>query len=413
MQIKFSHNYSDYDNYSSEFFPSRQVFFADNDRKEVRKVRNPGAEGFEKTGELTGDKKRKIDQLGLSADQFKGASALDHRIIDKLHNCQTLREGTYPKDQRNPYYLLMKAMADGKFPDRGKQIPRFLEAIEGGANEQEAVMEMLKEIRGHEGPLNVKKQEAFVKQLDESRAKDAVEQARTAAEETVNRVETNTEAAETNGKVVDLTGINEALEAPDSRTIKIGNWEVEPPRAGLMEHLQELQTKYQKLSKRYVSAYKDCEKVAAELKAPDLDSAKKESLTARLHALEQQKVEMEREMAHINKEATEAKTEYMAWEQRTLKKFQKFDTLLSESGIDLRDAQRLKRWLFDQLALDNPESTSLELGGTVTDPATGLTKKQFGKLTVKKVFFDPIALPKDAPQDSNLRAAIGELMVCR
>ncbi|MFA7686024.1 MAG: hypothetical protein WCX95_04465, partial [Candidatus Gracilibacteria bacterium] len=368
-----------------------------------------------KTEALTDGQKRRISKLGLQVNQFKGPSALDSRIVDKLYKCETLRDGTYSKDPQNPYYLLMKAVADGKFPNRGEEIPRFLEAIEGGEQEKEQATTILKEIYLHSGPLIKKSQDKYLAQLDESRAKDAVETARTSAERTVTKVETDSEAAETKEKIGSVA--REALENPaaaekaERAFMKIGNWEVEAPREGLLKELEALAQRYRKNSKQYLDAYAKCEQVAAKLQTPGLDQAKKEALITELHNLEQEKVVIERDMARLKLEAAKVKEEYSLWVQKTLKMFAKFETLLSESGINLLTATKLKRWLFNQSALSDNTTSSLELGGTKSSSATGLTTKEYGPITIKKVFFEPLNLTDTIKNEGEIKEAIGQLMI--
>jgi hypothetical protein len=337
--------------------------------------------GDVKTDALTARKKRQIAELGLKESQFRGASALDSRILEKLHANNTLREGTYPKDPRNPYFLLMKAVADGKFPKRGSQIPRFLEAIEGGETESAKAMEILKAINSGTGPLVEKKQAKYLEELDGARAQDTVDEAKKAAAEAVSNVEISGEKADTSGKVM---SVDEALkpkaERERDRHFKIGNWEVDPLRKGLVEELKDLNARYGKTSKRYISAYKECEKAVDELNAPGLEASKKESLTTKIHNLEQTKAAIEREMDQIQAEALKAREEYENWVTQTLKKFQKFETVLAESGIDLR-------------------------------LATNLTTKKYGEVKVTKVYFDKLDLEDSVPKEGEMNEAIGQLMI--
>jgi hypothetical protein len=395
---------------------TRLIHFADQpEGPKVPKVPKTRPEAFQKTGALTKDQERRIRRLGLQESQFKGPSALDARIVDKLYKCDILRDGTYPKDPQNPYYLLMKAIADGKFPNRGTQIPRFLKAIEGGENEREQVLKILKETYLHSGPLTEKSQDKYLAQLDEAQSKDIVATAKKEAEDAVSRVETDTEAAETKGRIG--TVAKEALEDPSTAErvekgfMQLGNWEVEAPREGLIKELQTLAERYRKNSKQYRKAYKECEKAAAELQTPGLDQAKKDALTAKIHNLEQEKVSIERDMARLKIEAEKAKEEYSLWVKKTLKMFQRFETLLSETGIDVLTATKLKRWLFNQTALADNTTSSLELEGVKSDQDTGLSTKKYGNITIRKVYFDPLELSDTIPQEGEIKEAIGQLMI--
>lgn len=377
----------------------RFIYFSDGGIRDPKSV---------KTDELTERSKRQIKQLGLPEEKFRGAVAYDSEILEKLHQNETLRDGTYPKDPRSPHFLLMNALSAGKFPDRGEGILRFLEAIEGGEHERKEALKILKEINGKSGPLTAKQRDKYLNKLDEARVSDTVEDAKKAADKTMGNVERKSAIADTQGRV---HAVDEALKPPEKKTFKIGNWEVEPPREGLVEELTALTERYHKASGRYVTAYRECEKTVAQLREPFLDEAKKEQLIAKIHALEQTKATIECDMAAIKKEAEKAKEEYDVWMVKTMKMFRKLEAFLSESGIDLRTATHLKRWLFKKAALKDATTSSAEIGGTVSSPETGLTTKKYGKIEIRRIFFDKLDLTETIPNEGEIKEAIGSLMV--
>lgn len=376
----------------------------------------PQAKPVENYKELTENQESRIRKLGLSPAQFKGSAKFDSRIIDKLYKNDTLRDGTYEKDPSNPHFLLMKALADGKFRDGGKLAPRFLEAIEGGKNEKTGAVKILKEmyLKLPGTPITKEEQSKYLAALEEEKTKDVIQSAREEAVSALATVETASKTADTKSALREAA--RDALEKPEAEEgseksfMKIGNFEVEAPREGLMEELGALAEQYRKLTKRYATGYKECEKAAEELQNPTIDSSKKEVLTTKIHNLEQEKISMEAQMRTLRAQAEKAKEEYDLCEERNLKKFQKFQSLLSESGIDMLTAERLKRWLFKKSSLSEENPSSLEMGG-VQSVTTGLSTKIHGDITIKRLFFPPLDLSPNIPQTRETKGMINQLMI--
>ncbi|MDD3861335.1 MAG: hypothetical protein PHP74_00350 [Candidatus Gracilibacteria bacterium] len=407
---------------------SRLIYFAESDgqkappklpkkKKLARPTQANQAKPVELHKELTENQESRIRKLGLSADQFKGSTKLDSRIIDKLYKNDTLRDGTYEKDPSNPHFLLMKALADGKFRDGGKLAPRFLEAIEGGKNEKTGAVKILKEmyLKLPGTPITKEEQSKYLAALEEEKTKDVIQSAREEAVSALATVETATETADTKSAI---TGVarevlekSEASEGVEKVFMKIGNFEVEAPREGLMKELGELAEQYRKLSQRYVNAYKECEKAAEELQNPIIDSSKKEALTTKIHNLEQEKAIIEAEMKKLKERSEKAKEEYDLCEKRNLKMLENFKSIISETGIDMLTAKKLRRWLFEKSSISGEENSSLEMGGVQSSSETGLSKKVQGNIEVKRVFFEPLELSENIPKEGDIKEAIGQMMI--
>lgn len=346
------------------------------------------------------DKKTDVSQDRFSPEYKTYLDEMD-RMADETHAkkiAKLARDGRIEPEVlkqvrevlRNPnkmakddYKYFMKALGQGKFPNRAKFALRFLQALDGTDNEKAYAKKFLRGL-SEESSLNLseRKEKDALKRLTELREEDLAGQA---ANETSSAAATITETAGISAMVEKVAGS------------KHSNWTLEKPPEELIKTLDKLETEQAQIAAQSNVVHDQYRAAQAE-KNPDKDL---------LERLKQELIRLDDEFDKLQRELSAPRREYRELLTRTLSRHRALEDFFKRAGVDVRTAERLRMWFLDLSRgreIDE-KKTSLKLLGVETDPATGAARKQETTIEITGLRFDKSDRSGMEPE------AAGELLI--
>lgn len=261
------------------------------------------------------------------------------------------RLATEPKTASDPYYQeFLKAFADGAFSRDSDLLHMLLKSLEkiqtekAGTHETKITKEILRNLGDLKGRIGERTEKNYSKQILEASKKDEKEMAVEGKSAMV-----IIKTAQTGSRATDIIKEKEKL-----KRLKLGNWTVENPPAGLME----------KLHKAYDEQYK------LALKAEKTTDQK-------------ELAEIDRQIDEIKKEIQPAKDEYQAYLTRVLSQFRAQKRNEKEMGVpDLRYLEKLT-YFAPETIRNERKKKSLKFGEIFFDPATEEDPDVAGSMNIK------------------------------
>lgn len=270
------------------------------------------------------------------------------------------------KMAKDEYKYLMKAVGQGKFPNKAKFAIRFLQALDGTENEKAYAKKFLRKLSEESSlPLSERKEKDALQKLTELREKDLVEQA---------SKETSSAAA----AITETAGISAMIEKVTEK--KHSNWTIEKPPQKLIDKLDELETKQAQIAAQSNGIHDKYRAAQAE-KNPD------KNLLARL---KQELIRLDDEFDKLQRELSKPRKEYQEFLTRTLSRHRALEDFFKRAGVDIRTAERLRMWFLDlsRGREADEKKTSLKLFGIETDPYTSAVRKQETTIEITGLRFD-------------------------
>lgn len=294
---------------------------------------------------------------------------------------ETLRDPN--KMEKKEYQHFMKALGQGKFPNKAKYALRFIQALNGSEKEREYAIDLVKDLS-----------EESTSALTERREKDALKKLSDLREEDLETIaisETSTAA-----KAITESADIKSMVEKASRT-KPENWKVEAAPEKLIEELDKLEIEQAELSEKSNQVDRQF-RAAKAAKKPDQDL---------IERLKQELIHLENEFDKLHRKLKKPRLEYQNYLSRNLARYRALEWFFKKAGVDVRTAERLRMWFFDLASgkAKAGEKASLKLMGLEIDPNTGVTNK-------KESYIEIVGLRFDTDDRNGIEAdAAGELVI--
>lgn len=205
---------------------------------------------------------------------------LERDVLKKLR--ETLRNPN--KMERKEYKYFMQAVAQGKFPKKGKQALRFLHALDGTPKEKEYAVDLLKRLREEStGPLTERTEKEALKKLTDLRNEDLAD---------LSTKETSSIAR----SIIETAGISSRIDAASEvAEVKRNNWEAEKLPEALAKELDNLRIQRDQLFRKSNEIDRQRQEAEAAEK-PD---------TSLIEELKRQLIQLDHEIAGVNERMKE------------------------------------------------------------------------------------------------------------
>jgi|GEM_PF-2500632 len=288
---------------------------------------------------------------------------LDLTREERMKLRDTLKDKNKMKGK--PYEHFMEALADGKFPRKGKNAMRFLEAIEepdekekpkelgedkvyAGKEEREYASELLKDLAKAENPpLSEKSEMSSLAKLEEMRMAEQAEKFGT-------KQKGEAEAGKVREKI-------ESTAKVDEKEL----WKVDRPPEGLIKNLETIELKMFDLMAQSNAKHK-----------------KKESTE-----------ELDAEIDRLELERLPFRQQYIDYLRRAGERFEAIQKLASRAGMDMEEVSRLIIW-----SIEHDGSN-----GAKVDAKTGKVEKKKEALKITRIYFTQEKDEKDAEYPGELK----------
>lgn len=268
------------------------------------------------------------------------------------------------------YQQWIKALAKGRFPQRGKFALKFLRSLDGTPREQKYARKLISTLsEDAAGPLSEKVQKDHLKTLHLLREEDLKQQA---LEKTSSTTSAIVATAETREKIEKIT------------EVKTDSWELEPADRKTREKLDKLDLAKLGLMKKYT-------KIDGELQSEEESGIKNEG---KIKKLKKELLDLDKKIEDLDDQMAPLKVKEDAYMERNMSRFYLLKRFAVENGLDLRKLMSLVTWDYKKTA------GRQSINGLTLNLPDGDTKSQ---ITVKRVFFQR----KEDSQDT----APGQLMI--
>lgn len=270
------------------------------------------------------------------------------------------------KMARDEYKYFMKALGQGKFPNRAKFAIRFLQALDGADNEKAYAKKFLRNLSEESSlTLSERKEKDALQKLAELREEDLAQQA---VKETSSAAAAITETAGISAMVEKVTGK------------KYSNWTIEKPPEKLIKTLDRLE-----MAQAQIAA--ESNKVHDQYRAAQSEKNPDKNL---LERLKQELIRLDNEFDKLQRELSAPRQAYQEFLTRTLSRHRALEDFFKRAGVDVRTAERLRMWFLDlsRGREADEKKTSLKLFGIETDPGTGAARKQETTIEITGLRFD-------------------------
>lgn len=277
---------------------------------------------------------------------------------------ETLRNPN--KMEKKEYQHFMKALSQGKFPNKAKYALRFLQALEGTEKEREYTIDLFKDLSEEsKSPLTERSEKDALKKLSELREEDLEQKA----------INETSSAAKAVTETADIKNMIERA----ARTTP-ANWKVEAAPEKLIEELDRLEEAEAEVAERSNEVDRQF-RLAKSAPKPD------ENLIERL---KQELIKLDDEFDKLHRELSKPRLEYQNYLARNLARYRALEGFFKKAGVDVRTAERLRMWFFDLTSgkAKEGDKASLKLMGMEIDPLSGATKKKESYITITGLRFD-------------------------
>lgn len=272
------------------------------------------------------------------------------------------------KMAKDQYKYFMKALGQGRFPNKSKFAIRFLQALDGTDNEKAYAKKFLRGLSEESSmTLSERREKDALQKLSELRESDLAEQA---------RKETSTSAA----AVTETAGISAMIENVTMTGKRPANWTIEKAPEELVETLDRLETAQAQIATESNRVH-DEYRAAQSAKNPDKDL---------LGRLKRDLIRLDDEFDKLQRELSRPRKEFQDFMTRTLARYRALEDFFKKAGVDVRTAERLRMWFLDLSSgreVDK-KKTSLKLLGIQTDPGTGIARKQETTIEITGLRFE-------------------------
>ncbi len=280
---------------------------------------------------------------------------IEPEVLKKIRD--TLRDPN--KMEKKEYQHFMKALGQGKFPNKAKYAMRFLQALEGTEKEKEYAQDLFKNLSEEStGALTDRKEKDALKKFSDLREEDLEQQA---INETSGAAKTITETA----------GIKSMVDKASETTPS--NWKTEVVPEKLIEELDRLEIAQAELAEK-------SNEVDRQLRLAKAAAKPDENLLERLnHELDR----LDDKFEEMQRELKKPRLEYQNYLARNLARYRALEFFFKRAGVDVRTAERIRMWCLDLAG----GKASLKLSGMEIDPISGAAKKKESYITITGLSF--------------------------
>lgn len=329
---------------------------------------------------LTPNDKKACEEMESYAKKPElGAYAKDAETIAKKYRSGLLETKVFEKTRdllkdpnkmdKKPYQNFVKALANGRFPEKSKNALIFFDHLEGGEEEKAATREILRKLAdGQSGKISEYQEYLYFSTINEAVERD---QARETLSDTATFTTAIAQSADITSRIAHIT------ENQEQQINNQENWQSEQMDENLREQLNNLDREKTSLMSEWTAKTDQQENLENTLEAEKAkkkpDKAKIKKLNSEIKILSRQRKILDNQIQSLEQKSEKFEKQQQDYLARNVKRFRAINTFSRELGFDINTTKKLKIQYKEEV---------------ISDKKTGETIPKNGYIEIIKIDFD-------------------------